>query len=147
MKVILLQDINNVGKMGDIKDVNKGYARNFLLKNKIALEANDNNLKIYKQKKEAEKKALQKEIQKAENISAKLTKLELKLLVKTGDSSKLFGSVTSSDIAEALKEKGFDIDKKNIILPEVIKSLGIYTVEIKLPHDIKAKVKVWISKE
>jgi large subunit ribosomal protein L9 len=147
MKVILLQDVKGVGKKGELKEVNVGYARNFLLKNNFALEANDSNLKVYNQKKDAEEKALQKEIKTAQVLAEKISKLDLKISAKTGEDNKLFGSITSGDISKALKEKGFEIDKKMIVLEEVIKILGIYTIEIKLHHDVKAKLKVLITKE
>jgi large subunit ribosomal protein L9 len=147
MKVILLQDVKGVGKKGELKEVNVGYARNFLLKNGFSLEANDSNLKIYNQKKDAEEKALQKEIKTAQTLSEKISKLDLKISAKTGEDNKLFGSITSGDVSKALKEKGFEIDKKMIILEDVIKILGIYTIEIKLHHDVKAKLKVLITKE
>lgn len=147
MKVILLQDVKGVGKKGEIKEVNVGYARNFLLKNNFALEANDATLKVYNQKKDAEEKALQKEIKTAQVLAEKISKLDLKISAKTGEDNKLFGSITSGDITKALKLKGFEIDKKMIILEDVIKILGIYTIEIKLHHDVKAKLKVLITKE
>jgi large subunit ribosomal protein L9 len=147
MKVILLGDIKGVGASGEIKEVSSGYARNFLLKNGLALEASDANMKVYNMKKIEAEKIVKKEIKEAEILAEKIGKLELTIPVKVGEDSKLFGSVTSSDIAKELEKKGFEISKKDILLDFTIKILGVYTVEIKLHHEIKAKLKVWVVKQ
>ncbi len=147
MKVILLKDVANLGKNGEIKDVKSGFARNFLFKNSLALEANDTNMKIYNAKKLEEEKFEKKQIKEAEELAKKLNKLELNISVKVGDDDKLFGSVTSADVAKTLKNKGFEINKKDILLDDVLKSLGVYTIDVKLHHDVKARLKVWVVKE
>jgi large subunit ribosomal protein L9 len=147
MKVILLTNVNGLGKSGEIKDVKSGYARNFLFKKKLALEANAANMKIYNMKKVQEKKHIEKEIQEAQDLATKIEKLEITLAVKVGEDNKLFGSVTNADIAKELKNNKFDIEKKDILLEDTIKTLGVYTVEIKLHTEVKAKLKLWIVKE
>lgn len=146
MKVILLKDIVDLGKSGEIKDVKSGYARNFLFKNNLALEANDANMKIYNAKKLEEEKIIKKQLKDAEELAKKLNKIELNISVKVGEDDKLFGSVTSADIAKALQTKGFEVNKKDILLDEVLKSLGVYTIDIKLSHEVKARLKVWVVK-
>ena len=147
MKVILLKNINGVGMSGEIKEVSPGYARNFLLKNGLGLEANDANMKIYNKRQLEAEKALKKEIKEAEILADKIAKLELTIPVKVGEDNKLFGSVTASDIAKELEKKGFDISKKDILLDDVIKVLGVYTVDVKLHHEVKGKLKVWVVKQ
>jgi len=146
MKVILLKDIKGIGLGGEIKEVSAGYARNFLLKNALALEASDANMKIYNMKKIEVEKILKKEIKEAEILAEKISKIELTIPVKVGEDNKLFGSVTASDIAKELEKKGFDISKKDILLDFTIKVLGVYTVEIKIHHEVKAKLKIWVVK-
>lgn len=147
MKVILLDNVKGVGVSGEIKEVSAGYARNFLLKNGLALEANDVNMKIYNMRKIEGEKLVKKEIKDAETLAEKIAKVELSIPVKVGDDSKLFGSVTANDIAKELEKKGFAISKKDILLEDTIKSLGVYTVDIKLHHEVKAKLKVWVVKQ
>lgn len=147
MKVILREDIENLGEIGDVIDVKDGYARNFLLPRKLAFEANTKNLtQLEEQKKQLERK-IQKDKQNAEKLSEELEKVSLTIQMKVGEDGKLFGSVTTQMISDSLKEKGFDIDRKIITIPEPIKALGIYTVEIKLHKEVEAKIKVWTVRE
>ncbi len=144
MKVFLKEDVKNLGKMGDVVNVSEGYARNFLLPKKFAVEANTKNLKEFEHNKRviAEKAARIREASKA--TADKLSALTLKIKAKAGEEDKLFGSVTTMDIAEAFKAEGFEIDKKKIVLAEPIKRLGEYTVEVKVHSELNATVKVQV---
>lgn len=148
MKVILLSDIKNVGKKDEILNANDGYARNFLFPKKLAVEATPDNLKKLKDKKdsEAHKKELDK--QKAKEIAEKINKLELTLKVKAGENGKIFGGVTSKEISEELKKQNnIEVDKKKIALAETIKTLGRFSVDIKLYEGINAKLAIDIKSE
>ncbi len=148
MKVILLEDIKNVGKKDEILNANDGYARNFLFPKKLAVEATPDNLKKLKDKKnsEAHKKELDK--QKAKEISEKIAKLELKLTVKAGENGRIFGGITAKEISEELKKQyNIEVDKKKIVLPETIKTLGRFSVDIKLYEGIIAKLTLDIKSE
>ena len=147
MEVILKQDVPKIGKSGAVVKVKDGYARNFLIPNGLAVSLTPENLK--KLEEEKQRKILQSEkIKKeVEAIKAKLDSFSLTLPALTQEDDKLYGSITAQDIAAALKEEGFDVEKGSIIIDEPIKSLGIYEVSIKLHLDILAKVKVWIVKK
>ncbi len=144
MKVFLKEDVKNLGKMGDVVNVSEGYARNFLLPKKFAVEANPKNLKQFEHNKRLiqEKAAKIKDASKA--VAEKLSALTLKIKAKAGEEDKLFGSVTAMDISEALKAEGFEVDKKRIVLAEPIKRLGEYTVEVKVHSEVNAAVKVQV---
>ncbi len=147
MKVILKEDIPNLGKAGQIIKVKNGYARNFLLPKGLALLADEKNMKLLEyQKKKIEEEAKKKR-QDAESIAQRLSEIQLNIKAKAGEDQKLFGSVTSKDIAEALEKEGIMIDKKQINILEPIKRVGEYEVEIKLPANVVAKVKVNIIPE
>ena len=143
MKVILLDNIKGVGKKDEIIDANDGYARNFLIPKKLAVEANNTNLSLLKAKQDsnAHKKSVEK--QEAEEIKEKLTKITLKIEVKAGENGKIFGGVTAKEISEQLKiQYKIDIDKKKIDLKDTIKTLGMFTVNIKLFEGVIGSVKV-----
>ena len=147
MKIILRKDYENLGSAGETVNVKPGFARNFLIPNGIALISTPENEKRYIKemkevnwKKEIDKKRAEKLAKELENISCTIT-------VQVGEEDKLFGSVTTQNIAEALESLGHTIDKRKILLDEPIKSLGIYSVPIKLYADVEAKVKVWVVKE
>ena len=147
MKVILREDVKNLGKMGEVVNVSDGYATNFLFPKKFAVEANTKNLKEFEHNKRviAEKAAKIKESYKS--IAEKLSSLSLTISAKTGEDDKLFGSVTNINVAEALASAGYDIDKKKIIIDEPIKKLGEYSVTVKLPAELSAEVKVHVVQE
>jgi len=147
MKIILRQDYENLGVMGDLVDVKSGYARNFLFPRKIALPLSKGNLQILNEEKKRRELRLNKEKKKAEQTAKELTKVSLTAPVTVGDEDRVFGSVTSNTIAELLKEKGYEIDRKKVILEEPIKALGIYPIKIKLHPDVEAEVKLWVVKE
>lgn len=146
MKVIVIKDTKNVGKKGDIKNVSDGYAKNFLIPKGIVMEATDANIRDLERKKaaDAEKRATDKAS--AEVLKKKLSEIETVLKTKAGEGGKVFGSVTSKDISDALKEQhGIEIDKKKIVLDTPIKQLGEYTVEAKLYQEVTGSFKVTVT--
>ncbi len=147
MKVILREDVKNLGHIGEVVNVSDGYARNFLLPKQFAVEANTKNLREFEHNKKVilEKAAKIKESLKS--ISDKLSSLSLTIKAKAGEDDKLFGSVTNMNIAEALAAEGHDIDKKKIIINEPIRRLGEYAVTIKLHHDLSTEVKLHVVQE
>ncbi len=147
MKIILRQDVETVGKAGDIVEVKNGYARNYLIPQGLALEATKGNLKRFEQEKKSLELQKNREKKAAEKEAEKLNDTSITISVSVGEEDKLFGSVTSQDIANALEEKGFKLDKRKIHLDEPIKALGIYSVPIKLHPEVEAKVKVWVVKK
>lgn len=147
MKIILRQDHDKLGKIGDIVDVKDGYARNFLLPRRIAYLATKGSLNTLEEEKRQLSLRSNKELHQAEKLATDLEKLSITLKVKVGEDEKLFGSVTSQMIADALKEKGISMDKRIIELDEPIKALGIYTVNVKLHTNVSGKVKVWVVRE
>jgi large subunit ribosomal protein L9 len=147
MKVVLIKDDKKIGKSGDIKDVADGYARNFLLKNNIAVMATPQALAEAKKKKESEAKKIATEKTNTEELFKKLNKFKIKTTLKFGDGDTAFGSVSEKDISDMLKEKGFDIDVKNIILDSHIKTLGEYKVKIKLGFDFEPEISIVVEKE
>lgn len=146
MKVILTQDISNLGKVGEVVQVSDGYGRNFLIPQGKALLATPQNLKIFEHQKHLEKQRTEKEKREAEKLAKRLESLSCTIPMAAGEGEKLFGAVTSLDIEAALKNEGINIDRKKIILEEPIKTLGIYTVPIKLHQGITANLKVWVVK-
>ncbi|NLZ52956.1 MAG: 50S ribosomal protein L9 [Thermoanaerobacteraceae bacterium] len=145
MKVILLEDVKKLGKKGDLVNVADGYARNYLFPRNLAQEATAGGIKQLKQEKAALEKKKRKELEQAKELAAKLASTTVTLKVKSGGQGKLFGSVTSKDISEALKEQqNIEVDRRKIELPESIKSLGSYQVDIKLAPEVDAKLTVKI---
>ena len=148
MKVILQQDVKGQGKKGQIINASDGYAKNFLFPKGLAIEANNNNLKILNQKKAVEQAKKQKELQEAKELAKKISEAKVLIKAKAGEGDKIFGSITVKEIAEQLKEQNdIDIDKRKIILNEPIKALGIKTVEIKVYPEVIAKLTVNVSGE
>lgn len=148
MKVILTQDIKSVGKKGQIIDASDGYARNFLLPKKMAVVADNANLNELKTKQDANKYKRDMSKANAEELAQKMKDFELVFKIKAGENGKIFGSVTSKDIAEALNKKYFvEVDKKKICLDDAIKTLGVYNIDIKLFEGITGKLKVSVVQE
>ncbi len=147
MKVILLKDVKSVGKKGDIVNASDGYARNYLLPRGLAQEATDSNLHVLNNKKENERRQKLSEIEAAQKLAESLKGKEVKLLVKTGENGKLFGSITGKDIADEMNKKyNVRIDKKKIVVDN-IKQVGSYDIEVKLYPEISTKIKVVISEK
>jgi large subunit ribosomal protein L9 len=147
MKIILRQDYENLGKAGDIVKVKPGFARNYLLPRKIAYPAAPNYLRMLEEEARQKQQRQHKEKKMAEELAARLSSVSLTMSASVGEEDKMFGSVTTQDIAEALKEQGYEIDRRKIVLDEPIKALGIYSVPIKLYPEVEANVKVWVVKE
>ena len=147
MKVILKEKIESLGEAGEIVDVKPGYARNFLIPKSKAVPATEANLKAIEEERKLQERRAQKGKQQALELAERLSKISVTSAVRVGEDDKVFGSVTSQNIADLLKEQGFDIDKKKILLDEPLKALGVYDVPVKLHHDVEAKVKVWVVRE
>jgi large subunit ribosomal protein L9 len=147
MEVILIKDVEKIGKTGAVVKVKDGFARNYLIPNGMALLVTDGNLK--KLQEEKQKKAAQAEKAKNEALALKerLAGLSLTIAAISQDDEKLYGSILSPDVALVLKEEGFDIDKSLIELTEPIKKLGIYEVSVKLHPEVTAQLKIWIVKK
>ena len=143
MKVILLQDIKGKGKKGQMVEVSDGYARNYLLPRKIAVEATADNINTMRMNDKAKLEKEQKARAEAAEIAAKLKDLELTVRAKGGGAGRLFGSVTSQEIADALKqEAGIELDRRRILIDEPIKTVGLYTVKCKLGYEINANLRI-----
>lgn len=148
MKVILLQDIKNVGKKEEIINANDGYARNYLFPKKLAIEATNDNLAKLQAKKTSEANKKKAEIDANKEIAKKIEKIELIVKAKAGETGKIFGGITSKEISEELKKQyQFDIDKKKIVLKETIKNLGRFLAEIKFGEGINAQLKINVINE
>jgi len=147
MKVILRKDFEALGNIGDVVDVKEGYARNFLIPRKIVYTALSGNLKALEDEKKSIARKSEKELHSAEKISAELEKVSVTIPVQVGEEDKIFGSVTTQMIADALVEKGFEIDKRKIEIDEPIKTLGIYNVNVKLHSKVSASIKAWVVRE
>ena len=145
MKVILTEDIVNLGDMGNVVEVKNGYGRNYLIPRELAIEANTKNIKQL----DHQKKLLQTKIKTAklegEELAGKISAISISIEVKSGEEGKLFGSVTSKDIAEAIAAQGVEIDKRKISLQEPIKRLGEYEIPVKVRQDVTAIVKLEVT--
>ena len=147
MKVILREDVPNLGRKGDIVEVAPGYGRNYLIPKKIAIEVTPSNLKMIEIERKAILKRIEKEKLSAEELAENLSKLKLTFYRKAGEKDVIFGSVTSGDIQEALEKEGYKIDKKKILIEEPIKRLGNYSVPIKIYHDVTAEINIEVLRE
>ena len=148
MKVILLENVKSLGKKGEIVNVNDGYARNFILPKKLGVEATGKNLKDLKLQKNNEKKVAQENLDAAKELAAELSAGKVELAIKVGEGGRTFGSVSSKEIAVAVKDQmQLDIDKKKIQLKESIKSLGTHIVTVKLHPEVSAELKVVVKEE
>jgi len=147
MEVILKEDIEKLGSRGDVVKVAEGYGRNFLLPRKLAIEANKGNKTVIEQMKASAVRKSATEKAAAEQLAKQFDDVSLEFTRKVGEKDHLFGSVTSSDLADALAKKGFDIDRRKIQLDEPLKSLGEYDVPIRLHREVTARFKVVVKKE
>lgn len=148
MQVILKKDVKGTGKAGDIVKVSDGFARNRLIPQGLAMEATDANVRAHKREIAAKAEKFAAEKAAAEKLAKDLGAKGVTVKTKVGEGSRLFGSITSMDIAEAIKEQtGFDIDKKKILLDKPIKEIGTTVVEIKLFQDVTAKIRVMVTGE
>jgi large subunit ribosomal protein L9 len=147
MEVILKEDVPKLGNRGEVVKVAEGYGRNFLLPRKLAIEANAANKAVIEQMKAAAVRRSAKEKSEAEELAKQFDGLEVKFTRKSGENDQLFGSVTSSDIAEALEKRSFHIDRRKIQLHEPLKTVGEFTIPVKLHKDVTTHLKVVIEKE
>ncbi|MBO5474489.1 MAG: 50S ribosomal protein L9 [Lachnospiraceae bacterium] len=148
MKVILLEDVKSLGKKGEIVNVSDGYARNFVLPKKLGVEANTANLNDLKLQKANADKIAKEQLEAAQELAKELETKEVIVGMKSGEGGRAFGSVSSKEIAAAAKEQcGLELDKKKIQLPEAIKSLGVYEVNVKLHTKVTGKLRVKVVEE
>ncbi len=147
MKIILRQDYQKLGKIGDVVDVKDGFARNYLLPRNIGFQATAGNMRTLEEEKKQQSMRVDKEVVRARTLAVELEKTSVTLKMKVGEDERLFGTVTSQMIADALAEKGFTLDKRIIETEEPIKALGIYSANLKLHPAVEAKVKVWVVRE
>ena len=147
MQIILQEDVEKLGHRGDVVTVKPGYARNFLLPKKLAVEATAGNMKALERIRAALAKKTATELDAAQKQAELLGVVALKFTRKTGENDQMFGSVTTGDIAESLKKEGFEIDKRQVQLPEPLKTLGDFPVTVKVFRDVTAQIQVNVSKE
>ena len=147
MKVILKEQVENLGGIGDMIQVKPGYARNYLIPQGKAIEATVRNVKVLEHQKKLIQDRVNKTVKSFETLAKRIEGISVTISQKVGESDRLFGSVTSMHLAEALQEEGIEVDKKKIMLEEPIKKLGVYTVPIKLHADVSTNLKVWVVEE
>jgi large subunit ribosomal protein L9 len=147
MKVILREDLAGIGQAGETVEVKDGYGRNYLFPRKLAIPATKGNLRSIDEVKRQKELRDRKRRREAEKIKERIEKLSLNKEVKVGEEDKLYGSVTTGDIAELLATEGVTVDKRSIELESPIKALGVYTVPIKIEKDVTANLKLWVVKE
>lgn len=147
MKVILSQDINRLGKVGDVVKVKDGFARNFLFPQKKAYLATPGNLKKIEFERSRRQAKAQEAKAKAQEVASKIEGVSVTVNVEVNDIDKLYGAVTEAEVSAALKEEGFEIDKKDIIFEKPIEELGIFDVGIKIHPEVMAKIRLWVTKK
>jgi large subunit ribosomal protein L9 len=147
MKIILRQNHEKLGAMGEVVSVKDGYARNYLIPRGVAYEATQGNLQQLEEEKKMSSRRVDREKKNAEALAAQIEKISLTIKMKVGEEDKLFGSVTSQQIAELLAEKNIPLDKRSIELEEPLKALGTFEVPVKLSGGVTSKIKVWIVRE
>lgn len=147
MKVILQETLEGVGNLGDLLDVSPGFARNYLLPRKKAVEANNRNIKEFEHAKRATAEKAKKERLEIEAFAKKVSTVTLTIPAQVGKDDKMFGSVTAKDIAEGLAEQGYTVDRRKIQLAQPIKELGTFAIAVKLPRDVSASVSVHVVKK
>jgi len=147
MKVILREDIDKLGKCGEVVRVKNGYGRNFLIARNLAVPATRGNLKAIDEIRNQKELRDRKNMKEAERVKVRIEKASCMAEVNVGEEDKVFGSVTASMISELLKNEGIDVDRRNIILEEPIKALGVFTVPVKVARDVVASLKLWVVKK
>ena len=147
LELILCQDVASLGKSGQVVKVTPGYARNFLLPRKLACVATSENLKRIEQQKVRQQAEYEKAKKVAEALAEKLMKLSCTVVVEVNDLDKLYGAVTEAEIAQALDDEGYKIDRKAIELEKPIETLGIFEVNVRLHPDVVAKIRLWVAKK
>jgi large subunit ribosomal protein L9 len=147
MKVILTENVDQLGDAGDVVEVKNGFARNYLLPRKLALMANKGNQSVYEEVRRQRMAQQSRAKREAEELAQALEKISCNVAVAVGEGDRIFCSVTAQQIADLLKAQGFEIDRRIIQLDEPIRALGVYDVPIRLHAEVEAKVKVWVVKE
>jgi len=147
MDVILREDVDKLGRTGEVVTVKDGYARNFLLPRGLAYPATDGNRRRLEAERKQQDRRVAAEVAGARDVAARLEAVSLSFSMKAGEGDKLFGSVTAGDIAERLAAEGLPVDRKAIELEEPIKALGVYKVPVRLHADVKPEIRVWVVKE
>jgi len=147
MKVILLQNVEDLGKKYEVKDVKEGYARNFLLPEKLAKPATPEALKWLQDQKEIIAREAEEDLKKSQELASKIDGLEVTIPVKIGQGGQMFESINSQKISEALKDMGYEVKKSHIILDNPIKDLGEYPVKLSLDHNLESEIKIIISEQ
>lgn len=147
MKIILIENVENIGRRGEIKEVANGLARNHLLPKKMAVEATPGNIKVWEQKLKSIKEKDAKILEDAKELAESLSSVSLQIPVKAGEEGKIFGSVTSQHITDRLNELGYEISKKDVHLEDPIKTLGSHTVEIRLHPEVRVNITVDVTAE
>ena len=147
MNVILSQDVQSLGKLGEVIKVKDGFARNFLFPKKLAILASNGNLKAVEQKKAKEAASYEQRKKEAQMLAEKLSKVSCTVTVEVNDFEKLYGAVTEAEILNALEQEGQKIDKKSIVVEKPIEELGIYEIGIKLHPEVIAKIRLWVTKK
>lgn len=146
MKIIFIKDIPNIGQKGEIKEVASGYARNYLIPNGLAYEATPGRLKDLKMREGTKAQKTAREVKEAQNLAERISGKTVTIKVKAGEEGRLFGSVTSADIAGALSSSGIKIDKRKIDLTEHLKALGSYSIHVKLHPEVSVPINVLVEK-
>lgn len=147
MEVVLKKDYQSLGKAMDIVSVKDGFARNYLIPQGIAVIATEGNKKQVAEMKRVSEKREEQQLTEARDLAKKIEQTPCTIPVKVGEEEKIYGSVSAQDISEFLKKEGFGVEKRQIVLEEPIKQLGVYSVDINLYRDVNAKLKVWVVKE
>ena len=147
MKIILRKDVEKLGKAGESIETKRGYARNYLIPQGFAIEASTAKMKIIEQEKATSQRRFQQEVGSAEELAAQLNTVSVTAAIQVGEEDRVFGAITNQNIADLLAEKGYEIDRKKIILEEPIKALGVFEVPIKIHSEVEAKIKVWVVRE
>ncbi|MFB3918767.1 MAG: 50S ribosomal protein L9 [Candidatus Velamenicoccus archaeovorus] len=147
LKVVLRSDVPGIGKIGDVKQVKDGFARNFLLPQNLAVIATDHALKQMELEQKKRQARLAQERKKAEELAQKLNGFSLTITVEVNEEEKLYGSLTVQDIQKSLAGEGIDVEKKCIVLEAPLKALGIYDIDVRLHPEVTSKIKVWVVKK
>jgi len=147
MKLILKDDVKNLGQIGDSVTVKEGYARNFLIPKGLAVEANTKNVKALEHEKRKIQEVVRKAKSGAQDLGSRISAAAITIKAKAGEEDKLFGAVTAKDIVEALKKEGIEVDKKRILLDDPIKRLGSYAIAVKIHPEVSAQLNVTVERE
>ena len=147
MKVILREDVQQLGKAGDVVEVKSGYARNYLIARNLAVRADTGHMKQLEHERKLLKDKKDKVLKQANDLAVKINATSCTISVQAGEEDKIFGSVTAMDIAKCLAKEGIEVDKKNIQLEEPIRSLGVFNVPVRVTSEVEARLKIWVVKE